>query len=211
MTHQDPEWLVWARQLQAIAQTGQAYTTNPYDRERYLELQTLASRILQHQTGASKDQITHLFSFETGYATPKVDVRAAVFDKEDRLLLVRETSDKGRWTLPGGWADVNITPAHNAIKEVLEESGYKASVNKLAALWDRSTQGHSANVFSCYKLFFICDLIGGEAKTSLETSEIGWFTQASIPTDLSLSRVLPSQIKRMFQHRQNPGLATDFE
>ena len=98
--------------------------------------------------------------------------------------MVRETSDGGRWTLPGGWADVNITAAENAAKEVLEESGYIVRVEKLAALWDRTRQGHSAGVFSCCKLFFLCALTGGEAATGHETSAVGWFSEADLPEDL---------------------------
>jgi ADP-ribose pyrophosphatase YjhB (NUDIX family) len=153
-----------------------------------------------------------LFAAETGYATPKVDVRGAVFDTQDRILLVRETVDAGRWTLPGGWADVNQTPAQCVVREVAEESGYAARVVKLAAVWDRATQRHSPpSVFSIVKLFFLCRLEGGAARTSLETSEVGWFGEDSIPSDLSLGRTLPHQITRMFVHWRQPELATDFE
>ena len=153
-----------------------------------------------------------MFAAETGYATPKLDVRGAVFDTRDRILLVRETVDAGRWTLPGGWADVNQTPAQCVVREVAEESGYAARVVKLAAVWDRATQRHTPpSVLSIVKLFFLCRLEGGAARTSLETSEVGWFGEDSIPSDLSLGRTLPHQITRMFVHWRQPELATDFE
>lgn len=211
MAMSDPGWLVWARELQAIAQTGLTFTRDPYDRERYEAIRTLAARTFAAHTDAPVDRIVGLFSGETGYATPKVDVRAAVFDDHEQLLMVRESADGGRWTLPGGWADVNLTAAENAAKEVLEESGYDVQVRKLAAVWDRTRQGHPNAVFSCYKLFFICEPIGGRPATGLETSEVAWFAEGGIPQDLSLGRVLPRQIERMFAHRRDPALPTDFE
>jgi ADP-ribose pyrophosphatase YjhB (NUDIX family) len=211
MPTSDPNWLVWARELQAIAQTGLTFTRDPYDRERYQAIRSLAARMFAAQTDAPVDRIIGLFSGETGYATPKVDVRAAVFDGREHMLLVRESADGGRWTLPGGWADVNRTPAENAAKEVLEESGYEVQVRKLAAVWDRTRQGHPNAVFSCCKIFFICEPVGGSPTTGLETSEVAWFAENDIPQNLSWGRVLPRQIRRMFAHRREPNLPTDFE
>jgi ADP-ribose pyrophosphatase YjhB (NUDIX family) len=208
----EPDWLSWSRELQAIAQTGLAFTRDPYDRERYEALRALASTIMAAHTGAEAQAIKDLFRAERGYATPKIDVRAAVFDAQGRILMVREVLDGGRWTLPGGWADVNLTPAENVLKEVREESGYEVRVKKLAAAWDRTRQGHPASIFSCCKMFYLCDLTGGAAATSLETSEVGWFSQDAVPfEELSVGRVLDSQIRRMFDHFRDPGLATDWD
>jgi ADP-ribose pyrophosphatase YjhB (NUDIX family) len=187
------------------------FCCDPYDRERYEAIRQLAARMFAARTDAPVERIEALFARETGYPTPKVDVRAAVFDDDDRILMVRETSDGGRWTLPGGWADVNRTAAENAAKEALEESGFEVEPLKLAAVWDRTKQGHAPHVFSCCKFFFVCALIGGRAATSHETSEVGWFHEADIPADLSLERVLPQQIRRMFAHRRDPSLPTDFD
>jgi ADP-ribose pyrophosphatase YjhB (NUDIX family) len=207
----EPDWLAWTRELQAIAQTGLAFVRDPYDRERYEMLRGLASRMMAAHTGASAERIEELFAGESGYATPKVDVRGAVFDARGRLLMVREVADAGRWTLPGGWADVNLTPAENVLKEVREESGFEARILKLAAVWDRTRQGHPSSVFSCCKMFFVCDHVGGAAATSLETSEVAWFAADEIPEDLSLGRVLPSQLARMFAHAADPALPTDYD
>jgi ADP-ribose pyrophosphatase YjhB (NUDIX family) len=207
----EPDWLTWTRELQAIAQTGLAFVRDPYDRERYGALRALASRIMAAHTSVSAERIETLFKGETGYATPKVDVRGAVFDCRDRLLMVRELADGGRWTLPGGWADVNLTAAENVVKEVREESGLEVRVRKLAAVWDRTRQGHPPGVFSCCKLFYVCEVMGGAAATGLETSEIGWFAEGELPDDLSLGRVLPHQLHRMFTHAHNAALPTDFD
>jgi ADP-ribose pyrophosphatase YjhB (NUDIX family) len=211
MTAVEPDWLIWTRELQAIAQSGLAFSRDPYDRERYEMLRALASRIMALHTTAPVELIETLFAGESGYATPKVDVRGAAFDERGRLLMVREVVDGGRWTLPGGWADVNLTAAENVIKEMREESGFDVRVRKLAAVWDRTRQGHPAIAFSCCKLFFVCDIIGGTAATSLETSEIGWFGEAELPEDLSLGRVLPGQIRRMFAHARDATLPTEFD
>ena len=207
----EPDWLTWTRELQAIAQTGLAFTRNPYDRERYERLRALASGIMAAHTGTPAERIEALFAGEQGYATPKVDVRGAAFDGDGRLLMVREVADNGRWTLPGGWADVNLSPAENVVKEVREESGYAVRVRKLAAAWDRTRQGHADGVFSCCKLFFICDVVGGAAATGPETSEVRWFAEDGLPGDLSSGRVLPGQLRRMFEHARNPALPAEFD
>ncbi len=206
----DPDWLQWAREMQAIAQIGLEYTEGPYDRERYHALRALAARAMAAHTGANLERIEALFSAEQGYATPKVDVRGAAF-RDGRLLLVRESADAGRWTLPGGWADVNLTAAENVARELVEESGFVVRVRKLAAVWDRSRHGHTPKPFYAYKMFFICDIVGGAPTTSVETSEVAFFGAAEIPDDLSHDRVRPAQIRRMFDHYRQPDLPTDFD
>ena len=207
----EPDWLTWTRELQAIAQTGLAFNRDPYDRERYERLRALASEIMAAHTGAPAERIEALFAGEHGYTTPKVDVRGATFDGCGRMLMVREVADGGRWTLPGGWADVNLSAAENVVKEVREESGYEVRVRKLAAVWDRTQQGHAGGVFSCCKVFFICDVAGGAAATGTETSEVRWFAEDELPDDLSLGRVLPPQLRRMFAHARDPGLPAEFD
>jgi len=207
----DPDWLVWAREIQAIAQTGLAFTQDPYDHERYAALRRLAARIMADHTAADLGRIQTLFDGETGYATPKVGVRGAVFDSEGRILMVREVEDNDRWTLPGGWADVNQTPAQSVVREVFEESGYHARAVKLAAVWDRAKEGQGPSAFSVARMFFICSLQGGAPATSIETSGVGWFHPADVPADLSTRRTTPHHINRMFAHWREPGLPTEFD
>lgn len=207
----DPDWLVWAREIQAIGQTGLAFTRDPYDRERFQALLRLSARIAAEHTGAAAERIEALFETQEGYATPKVGVRGAVFDADGRVLMVRETVDEHRWTLPGGWADVNQTPSQSVVREVFEESGYRVRAVKLAAVWDRARQAQPPTPFSVVRLFFICALEGGAPATSLETSEVGWFCEHEIPADLSVRRTTAAQIARMFVHWREPGLPTDFD
>ena len=211
MLSSDPDWLIWAREIQATAQTGLAFTKDPYDTERYHALRALAVRIMAAHTGVDAAVVLDLFASDVGYATPKLGVRGAVFDDAGRILLVREAIDEGRWTLPGGWAEVNQTPAESVVREVFEESGYHVRPVKLAAVWDRARQGHPAGSASVVKLAFVCALESGEAAVSLETSGSGWFAEGEIPADLSVRRTLPHQIARMFEHWRDPSLPTDFE
>ena len=206
----EPAWLVWARELQAIAQTGLAFATSAYDRERYTAIRSLAARIMGTHSNIDFVRIERLFTEQTGYATPKVDVRGAVIE-DGRILLVREIEDFGRWTIPGGWADVNQSPSESVIRELREEAGLEVRVRKLAAVYDRARQGHPPHPFNVYRLFFICDVVGGSPKVGLETSEVAFFGEHEIPEDLSTERILPHQIRRMFEHAQDKDLPTDFD
>jgi ADP-ribose pyrophosphatase YjhB (NUDIX family) len=200
--------LDWARRVQAIAQNGLAYSTDPFDRERYAQLQELVAGLLSRELQVPLTAVRGFWEGESGYATPKVDVRGAVFE-EDRVLLVRERSD-GRWTLPGGWVDVNEAPSQAVEREIREESGYQARAVKLAALVDRNRHPHPPGIHHIYKLMFLCELTGGSPATSSETDGVEFFAVRALP-ELSRGRTLPEQIERLYQHRQYPGLPTDFD
>src|SRR5262245_2513811 len=157
----EPKWLVWAREIQAITQTGLAYTRDIYDRQRYARLSELAAEIMAEGAGIDAHIMQGLFAQQTGYATPKVDVRGVVF-QEGKVLLVQERSDSGRWTLPGGWADVNRSPSECVIAEVREEAGLEVRPLKLAAVYDRARHPHvPPSAFHIYKMFFICEVLNG--------------------------------------------------
>lgn len=205
-----PDWIGWAREIQAIAQTGLAFEPNVYDRERYERLRTLAARMMAVGGPLSEAALEVAFAAEWGYATPKADVRGAAF-RDGRLLLVREVEDGHRWTLPGGWADVGLTPGENVIKEMREETGFAVRPVKLAAVLDRTRQGHPPAPFHAYRHFFICAIVGGAAATSVETSEIGFFGEEELPEDLSLERTTRAQLHLMFAHHRDPAMPTTFE
>jgi ADP-ribose pyrophosphatase YjhB (NUDIX family) len=202
-------WLEWAQRLQAIAQTGLTYAKDPFDIERYEAVQEIAAEIMSTGADTPVFRIEDIFRAQAGYATPKTDVRAAVFNQENKILLVRERED-GCWTLPGGWADVGSSPSENVIREVMEESGYAVTVLKLAAVYDRARHGHPLIAFYTYKLFFICRLTGGIAASGLETDSVEFFAGHELP-QLSLTRVTPAQIAHMFDHYKHPDLPTTFD
>ncbi|MDP9082610.1 MAG: NUDIX hydrolase [Pseudomonadota bacterium] len=191
-----------------MAQTGLTFASDRFDRQRYERLREVAASMLARGTGADYDAVHGIFIEDTGYATPKVDVRGAAF-LDGRVLLVREISD-GKWTLPGGWADVNQTPSHCVVREFAEESGFIAKASKLAAVHDYQTRNRPGHMDSIYKLFFICEIIGGSATASDETSEVAFFPRDDLPP-LSLGRTSAAQIHRMFEHHEHPELATDFD
>ncbi len=204
----DLKWLEWVKKLQAIAQNGLTYTTNPFDIERYKSLRAIAAQIMATYSNVEPSYVVGLFAREVGYATPKVDVRAAVF-RDQQLLFVRERED-GCWTLPGGWADVGDSPSEVAVREVYEESGYNTRAVKLLAVYDRDRQGHPPLSHYVYKLFFQCELVSGSPLASIETDAVAFFAENEIP-QLSLTRIMPAQVARIFDHYRHPDWPTDFD
>jgi ADP-ribose pyrophosphatase YjhB (NUDIX family) len=200
--------LAWARKVQALAQNGLSFSKDPYDQERYRQLRELAASVLTSELGVPQASAGEFWAGECGYATPKVEVRGAVFVNA-RVLLVRERSD-GRWTLPGGWVDVNDSPSQAVEREILEESGYRARALKLAALVDKNRHPHPPGVHHIYKLLFLCELLGGTPAESQETDAVDFFALDALP-ELSRGRTLESQIARLYQHQLQRELPTDFD
>jgi len=204
-----PHWLTWAQRIQAIAQSGLQYTGNPFDIERYYELSRIAAEMMIEGTGADADGVRVVFDAQSGYATSKLDIRGVAF-KDEELLLVRELADGGRWTLPGSWVDVDEPPSLAVEREVREEAGMLVKTRKLLALYDRNMHGHPPTLFHTYKIFVLCDLIGESMASAIETSDPSFFSLAEI-LELSLSRVTPKQIARMFEHLHHAKLPADFD
>jgi ADP-ribose pyrophosphatase YjhB (NUDIX family) len=204
----EPIWLTLGRELRSIAQIGLTFSHDPFDRQRYERIQEIAAAVIAQGSGRVDPGLLDYLRHDVGYATPKVDVRAAAI-VDGRILLVREVSD-GRWALPGGWADVNESPAQSVVREVFEEAGFEARALKLAAVHDFRKRNRPHHLDSIYKLFFVCELIAGKATPSNETSEVGFFAPDDLPP-LSVGRTTPEQISRMFEHAADPALATDFD
>ncbi len=202
------QWLAWAREIQAIAQTGLHFTANEFDRQRYTRLAEISAEIFSEYTGAEKAKLVDVFLAQTGYATPKVDVRSAVI-RDGQLLMVREKADGG-WSMPGGWADVNEAPSTVAEREVWEESGYRVKARSLVGVYEAKGGVAPIGVFHAYKLVFLCDLLGGEATTSNETTDVGFFDPDQLPI-LSDRRTPPRVIERIFAHYREPSLPVDFD
>jgi len=203
------KWIEWIKKLQAIAQNGLAYSENAYDLERYEQLQQIIADILQHHTNHDADTINDFLTREEGYLTPKVDVRGVVF-RDNKILLVKERSD-GKWTLPGGWADVCYSPGENVVREIYEESGYETRPVKVLAIHDRDKQSHVPPFpYHVYKIFFQCKLVGGSPKSGIETENVDFFRENEIP-ELSLSRVTPGQISTMFEYHRDDKMQTAFD
>jgi ADP-ribose pyrophosphatase YjhB (NUDIX family) len=187
--------------MQALAQSGLEYSENKYDRDRYQQMRELSLEIMQDFTGLRMEKLVNVFASENGYQTPKVDIRGVVF-RDDRILMVRETID-GNWSLPGGWADVGLTPSEVAAKEVYEESGLVVVPEKLLAVLDKKRHNHPPDMFHIYKIFILCRETGGELKGGMETSETGFFGPDKFPP-LSAPRTTIEQIRLMYEYRNDP-------
>jgi ADP-ribose pyrophosphatase YjhB (NUDIX family) len=208
VTGERPAWLRFAERVQAIAQTGLAYARDPYDRERYEALRGIAVEMAASGLGVPGDEVKLAFASGLGYPTPKIDVRAVVF-RGDELLLVRERRS-GRWTFPGGWADVGDTPAAAAVRETLEESGYRVRATKLLALLDKARHEHPPSVDYTYKVLIGCRLEDGEPATSHEIDAVAFFARTATP-ELDLDRTTPGQLALAWAHRDDPGRPADFD
>ncbi len=197
----------WAKRIAALAKTGLHYAKNHYDEERYQHLLDIAAEMLAEESESDVARVKLVLSADDGYITPKVDVRGAVI-RDGKILLVREAADGG-WALPGGWADVGDAPSEAVEREIREESGYEAKAVKLLALEDRKRR-HPPSLNEVYKVAFLCELVGGAAQTSAETTAVGWFGEEALPP-LSQGRVTRGQIARWFRHWRQPDLPTEFD
>ncbi|UNK16830.1 NUDIX hydrolase [Paenibacillus sp. N3/727] len=196
------KWLEWAKEIQAISQAGLAYSKDVYDKERFEQLRELSVSILHEYTDMKHEKIRTLFASDTGYPTPKVDVRGVVF-QEGEILLVKERLD-GVWALPGGWADIGLSAKEVVVKEIKEESGYDARPVRLLAVLDKKFHNHPPASQHVYKMFIQCELTGGEAAGGVETSEVGFFSENNLP-ELSLERNSKEQLQQMFEYLRNPA------
>ena len=196
--------LRWARQLFSISRSGLTYCKNDYDLERYRQLEQIAGEIIASQSDLTKEKVLQSFSMQSGYATPKIDVRGAVI-RDGKVLLVQERAD-GRWSMPGGWADIGDTPIDSVIREVWEESGFKVSVEKVIAIYD-ANHIEPLEFYHAYKLIFRCQILDGVAQTNLETLAVGFFGLDDLPP-LSLARTNRSILEEVFAHEQDPGRPT---
>ena len=171
-------WLDWAVELQALAQAGLYYSDNPFELERYTRIREIAAEMLAHQSGFPLETVTDIFCCETGYQTPKLDARAAIF-RDGRILLVRERD--GRWSLPGGWVDVNCSVGENVVKEVREEAGLDVRAERVIAVQDRERHNLPVYAYKVCKIFVLCSLLGGGFRENIETTASGWFPLDGLP------------------------------
>jgi len=208
MSSKPPRFLEWAREIQALSQTGYHYAKDDFQRDRCRRLMEIAAEMISEQTGLDFLPLANAFCAQVGYATPKIDVRAAVFQL-GRLLLVRERLD-GSWTMPGGWADVGDAPSKAAEREVWEEAGFHVRARKVVGVYD-ANRINPLEVFHAFKIVFLCDIVDGEARPSQETSEVSFFDLDSIPANLSGERTRPRHLRDAFSAMKDPSLPTVFD
>lgn len=203
-----PRWLQWAQELQALSQTGLTYSNTPYDVQRYTRLMEIAAEIVAAHTSLDREDLLEDFHAQPGYATPKVDVRGAVV-RDGQILLVQERID-GRWCMPGGWADVGELPSEMVVREVWEESGFRVVARKLAGVFDANRSGRPLPLYHAYKLVFLCDIVGGEARGSDETLAARFFPFDELPP-LSSNRTNERHLSEVRAHLDDPARPAAFD
>ena len=201
-------WLSWAIELQSLAQAGLTYSENEYDLERYEQLRNIAAEMLAYKTDLSTERVKTLFCNETGYQTPKIDTRAAVF-QEDKILMVHEKN--GTWSLPGGWCDVLESVKSNTAKEVREEAGLEVEPIRLIAVQDRNKHNDPVYAYGVCKIFVLCKLIGGTFQKNVETTESRYFPLEALPERLAAEKVTQEQIKLCFAAYHDPLWQVQFD
>jgi ADP-ribose pyrophosphatase YjhB (NUDIX family) len=207
MNSHTPKWIGWAREIFSLSQAGLAYSKNPFDIARYKRLQEITAEMIASETELAEQSILMSFSMQAGYATPKIDVRAAVV-KDGKILMVQEAAD-GRWAMPGGWADLGNAPASVAEREVMEESGFKVRAEKVIAVVD-ANRIQPLEFYHAYKIIFLCTLLGGEARPSTETLAVDFFSPNQLPP-LSIYRTNESMLAEVFAHIQHPDRPAAFD
>ncbi len=197
-------WLDWAVELQALAQTGLTYSKDVFDLERFTRIREIAAEMVARQTGLGLERVKDLFCNETGYQTPKLDCRAAIF-RRGKILLVRERA--GRWALPGGWVDVHLSVAENTVKEAREEAGIEVAPVKVIAVQDRNRRNPPRYAYGICKIFVLCIETGGAFRENPETTALDSFSLDDLPP-LAEEKVTREQIAMCFAAHADPGWQT---
>ena len=205
--NKNEKWLEWAVELQSLAQAGLTYGKDVYDRERYERIRDISAEILSYKTDISVEKVKNLFCNEIGYQTPKLDTRAAVFEHE-KILLVKENN--GKWSLPGGWVDVNLSVKENTVKEVKEESGLDVTADRIIAIQDRDRHNLPAYAYGVCKIFVLCSVLGGEFEKNIETTEFRYFNKAELP-ELATEKNTKEQIDMCFNAYYNKDWIVEFD
>ena len=201
------QWLEWAIELQSLAQAGLTYGKDIFDRERYERIREISAEIMAYKTDIPVQKAKDLFCNETGYQTPKLDTRAAIF-QNGKILLVKENS--GKWSLPGGWVDVNVSVKENTIKEVKEEAGLDVTADKVIAIQDRSKHNLPVYAYGVCKIFVLCTIIGGAFKENIETTGFAYFSENELP-DLATEKNNEEQVKMCFEAYRTKKWSTLFD
>ena len=202
------KWLKWAIEIQGLAQSGLAYTTNVYDIERYERVREISAEIIEEKSNLNLEKVKDLFCNETGYQTPKIDTRAAIF-KDNKILLVHENN--GTWSLPGGWCDVLESVKSNTIKEVKEEAGLDVKATKIIAVQDRNKHNRPIYVYGVCKIFVMCEIIGGEFKENIETTEMKYFALDELPENFANEKCTKEQVEMCFGAKDDDNWQVQFD
>lgn len=194
------KWLKWAVELQSLAQAGLFYGKDPFDLERYERIRAIAAEMISEKTQIPMETVWDLFCGETGYQTPKLDTRAAIF-RDGKILLVKESN--GAWSLPGGWVDVDRSVKENVIKEVKEEAGLDVTAERIIAVQDREKHNRPVYAYKICKIFVLCSVVGGCFRPNIETVDSGYFGLEELPP-LGEDKTTRTQVEMCFDAYHAP-------
>ena len=198
----------WARELQSLAQAGLYYGRDVFDRERYERIRQIAAEMMAEQTNLPLEKVKDLFCADSGYQTPKIDTRSAIFE-DGKILLVRERT--GKWALPGGWCEYNLSPAENAVKEAREEAGLETEPVRLIAVQDRKKHNRPEYAYDVVKIFILCRKTGGEFKNNTETTGSEYFAEGDLPAPLAEEKTTREQIRMCFEASKDENWRVQFD
>lgn len=204
-----PELLEQAKQYKALAETGLKFQKDPFDQERYSQVRDLSIKMMALLGGTTAPEVEAFYKPVTDYPTPKVDIRGLVINESGEILMVRERVD-GRWTIPGGWADIGIAPSEVVVKEVHEEAGLEVKVDRLLAVYDKRCHPHPPSPYYIYKMVFLCTLTGGALKAGFDILDAGWFSPENLP-ELSTDRIVAEQLRELVDIVKSGGMRTVFD
>ena len=197
----------WARELQSLAQAGLFYGHDDFDKERYQRIREISAEMMAERTGLPVDKVRDLFCNETGYQTPKVDTRTAIFS-DGKILLVRERD--GRWSMPGGWCDYDLSPAESAVKEAKEEAGLDVVLDRVIAVQDREKHNEPPYAYKIVKIFYLAHAVGGAFTRNIETSDSRYFAVHELPA-LAEEKCTEEQVRMCFEAYQNSDWEVQFD
>lgn len=198
------DYLNTFKKIKALAETGLVYAQNGYEIERNQELLDLSQQLMSAIANEPIETFDRYYLPPKEYPTPKVDVRALILNEKDEILLAKEVMD-GRWSIPGGWADIGFSPSEVVIKEVEEETGLHSEVERVLAIYDKRCHPHRPQPWYVYKIMFLCKVTGGELRGNFDIEEARWFALDNLPP-LSEDRILESQIKELYHLAKHPEL-----
>lgn len=200
-------WLQWAVQLQSIAQAGLFYGKDKFDLERYQQIRDISAEMIAYKSDIPSDKVKDLFCSETGYQTPKLDTRAAIF-QNDKILLVKESN--GTWSLPGGWVDADVSVKENTVKEVKEEAGLDVTADMIIAVQDREKHNLPVYAYKVCKIFVLCSVVSGKFEPNIETTESRYFELDELP-ELATEKNNVEQIEMCFNAYHSENWKTLFD
>lgn len=202
------QWLAWAIELQSLAQSALYWCKDPYDIERFRRIRDISAEMLAAKSGLDMDTVKNLFCNETGYQTPKIDTRAAII-RDGSILLVQEKN--GKWAMPGGWCDIDQTPAGNTAKEAKEEAGMNVRVTRLVSVEDQDRHNFPPNVYKIIKLTFLCEPLGGQFVPNTETVASAWFAENDLPEPMANEKCTAEQVRLCFEASRAEHWETRFD